>query len=224
MENYVLAIVGNKGGIGKTTLAYNFLYWLTQQDISAILIDCDNDQYSSADFALERKEAGIKPELVVKNMPTKDLRKNIVKLGKKYEVIIIEFGKANEDIEEVDRNSALELAIKLADKVVMPIQPSPVDVKTIEKVEAKLPLKARDVETVLVPNRIKSKDQLNALLRIQPDLEYFEFSKSFIKDRVCYQDSLGDEGRSVLEIKAKSKSEKEAKKEFRQLCKEIFYG
>ena len=219
MNNFILAIVGNKGGIGKTTLAYNLLYLLTKAEVSAILIDCDNDQYSSADFANDRKKAGIEPVLNVINMPTRDLQKNIVELSKKYEVIIIEFGKATEDKEEKDRNYALELAIKLADKVVMPIQPSPVDAKTISKVEQKLPLSAIKVSTVIVPNRVKSQGQLNSLLAAAGDLKYFKFTENYLKDRLCYQDSFALGGRSVFEMKG-SEPEK-AQKEFKQLFEEI---
>ena len=78
MSNLVIAVVGNKGGIGKTTLSYNLLYCLKKAGVSAVLIDCDNDQYSSADFAEDRKNAKIEPELNVNNLPTEKLEKDIL--------------------------------------------------------------------------------------------------------------------------------------------------
>ena len=217
LKNLVIAIVGNKGGIGKTTTAYNLLYLLTVAEVSVVLIDCDNDQYSSADFANDRRNANIKPELNVVNMPTSDLQKNILELSKKYQVILIEFGKANGD--ESDRNFALELAVKLADKIIMPIQPSPMDAKTVAKVEGKLPMAAINVPMILIPNRVKSRGQLQALLDASSSLKYFKFSESYLKDRLCYQDSFGLDGRSVFEMK--TVEAKKAQAEFKQLFEEI---
>lgn len=198
MKNLVIGVIGNKGGIGKTTFSYNLLYLLTTLEIPSILIDCDNDQYSSADFAHDRKSAGLKPDLNVINMASKDLESNILKLSKEYEVIIIEFGKAVDGKEEDDRSNALKLAIKLSDKIVMPIQPSPVDAKTIAKIESKL--SEIDCPAYIVPNRVKSQGQLDALLSAKDSLRYFKFTENYLKDLLCYQDSFGLDGRSVFEL------------------------
>ena len=221
MSNLVIAIVGNKGGIGKTTLSYNLLYLLIKEEISAVLIDCDNDQYSSGDFANDRKEAGIIPYLPVLNLPTEELEKQLPQLAKKYQVILIEFGKSNDDHKEKFRNAALELAIKVADKIIMPLQPTAPDVKTVPKVEAKLPLAAKNVPALIVPNRVKKENQLQVIHGIAPQLKYFKISKSFLGDRLCYQDSLGFDGRSIFEMKGAQA--KKAQLEFTQLFKEIFH-
>lgn len=218
--NLVIAVVGNKGGIGKTTLSYNLHYLFIKKEISSVLIDCDNDQYSSADFAEDRKDAGIKPDLRVINLPTEELEKELAKLSKEVQVMIIEFGKSNNDKKEKFRNEALELAIKVADIIIMPLQPTAPDVKTVPKVEAKLPLAARNVPAIIVPNRVKKENQLEVINGILPQLKYFKVSKTFLGDRLCYQDSLGFDGRSVFEIK--TKESKKAQKEFNQLFEELF--
>lgn len=220
MTNLVIAIVGNKGGIGKTTLSYNLLYCLNKAGVSAVLIDCDNDQYSSADFAQDRKDSKILPTLEVINLPTEKLQKELPALAKKYQVILIEFGKSNDDAREKFRNAALELAIKVADKIIMPLQPTAPDVKTVPKVEAKLPLAAKNVPALIVPNRVKKESQLDVINGIAPLLKYFKVSKSFLGDRLCYQDSLGFDGRSIFEMKGAQA--KKAQQEFQQLFEEIF--
>ena len=217
MKNFVLAIIGDKGGIGKTTIAYNLLYLLTNDKISAVLIDCDNDQYSSADFANDRKIARIKPELKVINMATKDLQKNIVKLSKEYQIIIIEFGKAT--AENGERNNALELATLLADKIIMPIQPSPVDAKTIISVENKLSNDSQ-VPAIIIANRVKSGQQFKALFDSVKNLKFFKMSKDYLKDRLVYQDAFAFCGKSIFELN--SNSAKLAQKEFLKIYKEIF--
>jgi len=217
MNNFVLAIIGNKGGIGKTTLAYNILYLLTKNKVNALLIDCDNDQYSSADFANDRKIAGIKPELAVVNMATSALQDNIEKLSKQYQVIIIEFGKAVE--EKGDRGKALDLATLLADKIIMPIQPSPVDAKTIISVEDKLPAN-NQVPSIIIGNRVKSKQQFKSLFDSAQNLKTFKISKNYLKDRLVYQDAFAFCGRSIFELN--SNSANLAQKEFLKIYKEIF--
>jgi chromosome partitioning protein len=220
MSNLIIAIVGNKGGIGKTTFGYNFTRRIIEDDPTALLIDCDNDQYSSAEFAKDRAEAKILPALRVVNMSTQSLQKEISTLSKLHTTLIIEFGKSG-DVNDKHRNTALELAIAIADIVVMPIQPSPVDAKTILKVEAKLPKAASGIPMFLIPNRVKSKGQLDALLSVAPQLQYFKFSKSYLEDRLCYQDSFGLDGRSIFELK--TPGAKKAQQEFEQLYQEIIY-
>ena len=217
MKNFVLAIIGDKGGIGKTTIAYNLLYLLTKEKINAVLIDCDNDQYSSADFANDRKIVGIKPELPVINMATKDLSSKIEFLSKKYKIIIIEFGKTVEA--KGDRSNALNLATLLADKIIMPIQPSPVDAKTIISVENKLP-KDSKVPSIIIANRVKSGQQFKALFDSVNGLKYFIMSKNYLKDRLIYQDAFAFCGKSIFELN--NNSAKLAQKEFIKIYKEIF--
>lgn len=233
MGNFILAIIGNKGGIGKTTLAYNLLYLLVSMEVSAVLIDCDNDQYSSSDCSEDRRDAGIEPELPIVNLPTEQLEKELPKLAKKYQVIIVEFGKANNDAKEKYRNLALELAIKVADKIVMPLQPTALDIKTVLKVESKLPLAAKDVPALIIPNRISpingaKQSQLAMIRDLESRLKYFRVSKNYMCNRTCYQDSLGFSGRSIFEMDTKEFTDSQRKgarngmKEFKPILKEIF--
>ena len=219
MSNLVIAIVGNKGGIGKTTVSYNLLFCLKKAGVSAVLVDCDNDQYSSADFAQDRKEAKIEPALEVINLPTDQLEKELPALAKKYQVIVIEFGKSNDDSRERFRNQAMELAIKVADKIIMPLQPTAPDIKTVPKVEAKLPFAAKNVPAFILPNRVKDESQLELIHSIKDHLKYFKISKSYLGDRLCYQHSLGLDGRSIFEMK--TGGAKKAQEEFQQFFNEV---
>lgn len=218
MTNYILAIMGQKGGIGKTTIAYNFYNRILRDEPSSILIDCDNDQYSSADLSFIRNDAGIEPPMPVLNMAAAELEKNIREISKNYKVIIIEFGGTMEVQEE------MRLAAKIADKIIMPIQPSTLDARTIEKVEKKvLAVKDSGVPAVIIPNRVKSNEQLQFLLSASENLNYFVFSNNHLKDRLCYQNSFND-GRSIFEIKPATLSEKEGVRDFEKLYLEVFYG
>lgn len=217
MSNFVLAVMGQKGGTGKTTIAYNFYYQikkiLKEDGFSAILIDCDNDQFSSTELSLLRKENNILPELPVINMRAEDLESNIVDLSKKYNVIIIEFGgKISEE---------MKIAAKIADKIIMPLQASILDALTIKNVEKViLPIIDAEIPAIIIPNRVKTRKQLEQLLDVGKDLDYFKISDSIILDRLCYQNIFND-GQSIFEINPKDRSESEALREFTKLFEEI---
>jgi chromosome partitioning protein len=224
MTNLVIAILGDKGGIGKSTLGTNLLRRIIDDEPSAILIDCDSDQHSSAALMNERKANKIKPNLTVENIPNKFLEKKVKELAQKYKIIIIEFGKAMGDLENEERLRAVRLASKLADKILMPLQPTFFDSKTIEKIEKKLiDLKLNKVPALIVPNRVMSKKQLSGLTGSEPYLQYFKISKAFMKNRICYSE-VNDNGRTIFDIKPQKKSEKDALQESEQLFQEIFYG
>lgn len=75
-----IAVVGQKGGVGKTTTAVNFLIQscLVEKTPTA-LIDCDNDQFSSFEFFLDREKTNktlIKKaliELSIKSISTEEI-------------------------------------------------------------------------------------------------------------------------------------------------------
>jgi len=214
MQNFVLAIIGQKGGIGKTTFAYNLYERIKRDEDSAMLIDCDDDQYSSADLSCIRKENNILPHLEVINMPAEKLGGAIVDLSKQYKVIIIEFGGTIK--------KEMKLAVEVADKIIMPLQPTMLDARTIVKVEKKLlSFKDSGVPAIIVPNRVKTNKQLNYLLDAKDSLEYFTLSECCIGDRISIQSSF-DDGRSIFEIQEMPDSKK-AINEFEQLYKEVFY-
>lgn len=225
MSNIVVAIIGDKGGIGKTTIAYNLLRRLMDIESSCILIDCDNDQHSSTKLMLDRRDNGVSPDLAVQNMSTKNLESNILELSKKYKIIIVEFGKAIGDMEEEERSRAIKLAVKIADKIIMPIQPTRLDTETIGQIEQKLiSFGIKDIPALIVPNRVMSKKQLKALLSAESALDYFKIAKSHIKNRLCYQE-VHDNGMTIFDItNPKNKSTRDAIQESEQIFQEIFYG
>ncbi len=224
MSNLVIAILGDKGGIGKSTLATNLLRRIMDEEPSAVLIDCDSDQHSSAELMLERKSRNIKPALNVINIPTKRLEKEIKELAKKYKIILIEFGKAMGDLENEERTRAVKLASKLADKIIMPLQPTFFDSKTLPKIEKKLiDLKLNKVPALIVPNRVMSKRHLTGLTESAPYLRYFKISKAYMENRICYPEA-NEFGKTIFDIKPKNESERNGVKESEQIFQEIIYG
>lgn len=223
MNNIVLAIIGDKGGIGKSTLATNLLCRLNQEDLSVILIDCDSDQHSSAKLAIRRATNKIEPALNIINIKSSDLQKTVIKLSRLYKIIIVEFGKAIGDMGEEERTKAVRIATKIADKIIMPLQPTMFDSETIDEIEKKLiDLKLAKIPALIIPNRVMSKDQLKDLIDSEPYMNYFKVSKSYMENRICYQ-RVHTEGKTIFDIKPKNNSERNALSESEQIYQEIFY-
>lgn len=224
-SNFVIAILADKGGVGKSTIGCNLLCWLAKIEPSVVLIDCDSDQHSSAKLAATRIANNIEPKLNIVNIRLSELQQKVSELSKKYKIIIVEFGKAIGDMEEEERTKAVRIAAKIADKIVMPLQPTKFDTETIEAVEKKLiNLQAAKIPALIVPNRVMSKRQLSGLITSEPYLKYFKISKSYMENRLCYQE-VHETGKTIFDIKPKTNSEKNALKESQQLFQEIiFYG
>lgn len=216
-ENFVISTVGGKGGAGNTTFSYNLLWFLVSNGIKTCILDLDNGQNSSTEFSLDRKDAGIKPNLPVYAVDTSNLEKELQKLSKEYQVLILEFGKSEK---EKGVKKALALAIKVSDLIVKPCQPTPADVKCIPLAEKILLDLKVNIPAYIIPNRVKKESQLNVIYGVRSFLKAFKVTSNFITDKLCYQDSLGFDGRSVFEMSGREP--KKAQQELQQIFKEIF--
>lgn len=111
----VVALLNQKGGVGKTTLSVHLATALAA-DRRVLLIDAD-PQHSALDWAAQREEAGL---FDVIGLPKPILHRQIATLGTGYDWIIID---GPPRVNELARS-----AIAASDLVVIPVQPSPYDV------------------------------------------------------------------------------------------------
>lgn len=110
----IIAILNQKGGVGKTTLATNISTKLHLDNYKVLLIDSD-PQGSARDW-----HAAGKSEMPVIGIDRPTLDKDIKKIANNFDWIIIDGAPQLTDM-------AIS-AIKCADLVVMPVQPSPYDI------------------------------------------------------------------------------------------------
>ena len=126
---HIISIVGQKGGVGKTTVSWNLFISLKDKGLQVKLIDCDDNQFSSFEIAKIRQI--VKDDDYIKdviNTPASNAVKYIHDAEKNnYDVIILECGG------RVDRE--LKMAISYANQVIMPLKPSLLEIKTIGNVE-----------------------------------------------------------------------------------------
>lgn len=112
----ILAILNQKGGVGKTTLAIHIAAALSLKGRSVLLVDAD-PQGSALDWSAARQEASLFPVI---GLPKTNLHKEIPMHAAKYDDIIID---GPPRVNELAR-----AAILASDMVLIPVQPSPYDV------------------------------------------------------------------------------------------------
>lgn len=241
-EATIIAVVSQKGGVGKSIIDLNIAIKLAYEDLKVCLVDVDQDQYTASDCLAVREEQDIQPLVDYKIMRSQNLEKEIAKIIDQYDVILVECGGKDTD--------ELRKAIVIANIIIMPIQPSGPDIKTIPNVESLLDTlskkKALDRNTpcFIIPNRVAShqKKEINferksnplvALYDLRDQLQFFKITNNFIKDRPNLYGRAYVLGKAIFELEPEEvnpdskidgkKSINKAKKEFNNLFNEIFH-
>ena len=111
----IVAVVNQKGGVGKTTIATNTASQLHSTGQKVILVDLD-PQGSSTDWADAREGEDIFPVIRM----GKSIARDLPKVCRDYDWVIIDGAP------QVSELAAA--AIRAADLVLIPVQPSPYDV------------------------------------------------------------------------------------------------
>jgi len=115
-NNGLITVIANlKGGSGKSTVTFNLGLWLQAMGQDVVIYDLD-PQGTLSDVADIRKEEEYEPPLTVYQNQNK-LEK---KLQKHSGQVIVDVGVGNMD--------AMKKAIKVADRILIPVPPSQPDV------------------------------------------------------------------------------------------------
>ena len=184
----VLALINQKGGSGKTTVATNLAYALKLDGQRVLLVDAD-PQGSVRDW----NEANGGELLPVVGLDRETLPKDLQAVSKGYDWIVIDSaGKA-------DR--LIAAAVKAADVVLIPVQPSPYDIwacaDLVDIIQARQGVTEGKPKTAFIISRAikntKLSEEIGAALA-DYGLPLFE---AFTTQRVAYPTTAA-EGKTVF--------------------------
>lgn len=112
----IIALLNQKGGVGKTTLAIHLAEVLSRLDKRVLLVDAD-PQGSALDWAANRPDD---PRFPVVGLPKPTLHRELPAIAKNHDFVLID---GPPRVNEIAR-----AAIMASDMVLIPVQPSPFDV------------------------------------------------------------------------------------------------
>jgi len=185
MAAKVIAIVNQKGGVGKTTLSMQLAATLTHRRYRSLVVDAD-PQGTATRWAASAQDSQPFPATVVSLAAAGNkLHREVVKLAEDYDYIIIDCPPA---VDSVNSRSAL----LIADLALVPVIPSPPDLwssTSIARLINDVSVVNDDLRALLVlnlcqANRILLKDAVNILQDFQIPL-----AKSQVGLREVYRQS-----------------------------------
>jgi len=203
----IIAIVGNKGGAGKTTLSVNLAAGISQQSSIAV-IDAD-PQGSSLQWRAIAGDNVHFPGYA----PTFSLKQQAESYAKQNDIVLIDCPPS---VKAPQTISVLEFA----DMALIPVQPSPIDLWATVHIEKAIN-EARetnpDLNAMLVINQLESRTTLSKLVREVLSEIALPVAETAVRRRAIYRNSAL-EGKSVYGV---GKRGADAVEELNSLIKEV---
>ncbi|KVL51881.1 MULTISPECIES: division plane positioning ATPase MipZ [Burkholderia] len=191
----IVLIGGEKGGVGKSTLASNLAVHLVREQVDVVLVDTDG-QATGARFVERRDEGGIQPPIPCVQR-TGDVAATLRDLAKRYQVVIVDAGGRD--------SRELRTALAVANLLLTPIRASQADLETLPKVNELVGL-ARGLNPELKASAVLSMAPSNPVIREVEDarellaqFDQLELADTVIRDRKVYRDALLA-GQGVVEL------------------------
>jgi chromosome partitioning protein len=203
----IIAVLNQKGGAGKTTIATNLAHALQLEGHKVILVDSD-PQGSARDWNAASDGALIK----VIGMDRSTLAKDIMAVVDNHDFIIIDGAPQIADLAIA--------AIKCADMILIPVQPSPYDIwaceDLVEIIKARQEITEGKPKAAFIISRVIKNTQLGNEIREALEGYNLPVFKNFTTQRVVYAKSAST-GLTVLSTETKE----DAANEIRAIANEL---
>lgn len=201
----MLTVVGNlKGGTGKSTVAFNLAVWLAHDKAGVMAFDLD-PQCTLVDVCEVREEDGFEPTFEV-STDLAELEK-LAGNKKNKQPIIVDMSASN--------MPAMEKAISLADRILIPVQPSQADIWSTQRfLKIVADNKKAKSEVLGFINRadthigVRETDEAEQAIQMLQGIEAIGLR---LYQRTAYRRSFS-EGLGVFELDPMGKASKEMKK------------
>lgn len=194
----IVSVLNQKGGVGKTTIAVNVASQLHKEGNKVLLVDLDPQQ-SSTDWSAASENVGVTVISMAKN-----LAKDLPGIARNYDFVLVDGAPQVAEL--------AALAIKVSDCVLIPCQPSPLDVwacsdlvdviKTRQEITDGKPKTAFVVSAAVKGTRL-SKEVIEALTEYELPIFTNQTTRS-----VSYAEVMKS-GSSVIDLITSSQSRKE---------------
>lgn len=185
----VLALVANKGGVGKTTLAMNIAAVLARR-ASTVLLDADPQasalqwrNIADESVTLTVMDASVDPAGVIEEVKGQ------------YRYVVVDCPPAVEAFQT-------HAVLSLADVALIPVQPSPVDLWATVNVKNAIERARnayRPLRAMLVINQLEARTTLSRLMRETLQELDLPVAETAIRRRAAFRASAL-EGKSVLDL------------------------
>ncbi len=202
---FIISVTQQKGGSGKTTLAIHLAVALMQKGEKVTLIDIDPQQSSTRWHELREEKfgSGFTGLNFIQSAGWK-MNNEILSAGRNSSYIIIDTPPHTQ--------SDAKAALRVADLVLIPTQPSPADLWALQPVVDMCAAEKKQYKIVMNrvnPNSKLTEDALKKLSNV---------TKSKIGNRVMFASALAD-GKTVLELQPQGPAAKEIKELVNEITK-----
>lgn len=185
-----ILVGGEKGGTGKSTIAYNMAIMAQMNGHDVLLLDTDK-QASSAKFISRRNELKLNPTPTCVQIKGKYLYKEIEDLCERYELVVIDAGGQD----SVELRAAM--GCRMVTKMFTPLGPSYFDLETLTTMDEIVEMASaynHELDCQLIYNKApthKKVNLLNEAIEYCKDFENIRLCKTFLSHRVHYQYATG---------------------------------
>jgi chromosome partitioning protein len=210
----IIAVVNQKGGCGKTTIATNLAALFAEDGREVLLVDADPEQRSAMNWCADRPEH--LPKIHSSILPARNLRKDAETLRQKWEVVVIDGGA------RVTEHA--HAAVAAADWLIIPVKPSKVDLDAtavfLDVVQGDM-AKRDDLSGGVLLNQLQAGTAIAEAAQQQIAEWDFPVFKSSLHSYVAFTEALW-QGQSVGEYQPSSKAAADMAaffKEFKRVMK-----